>query len=116
MLRQVPWDATAEAAFLESYGEPGQVAAHRSAVEAGTELLMECGGYGFATLRLESDGGVVVTGAAGEAGGFDYTFDALEAFFPCVSVETYRDGLLKKLRRRGYQLDHVRLFKRVIKI
>lgn len=115
MLRQVAWSEAAETAFYAVYGDAGEVAAHREAVAAGRELLMDGGPHGMFTMRLEDDGGAVVTGLAGNPGGFDPMRLALEAFFPCVSVETYRESIVRRLKAEGYTVDYVRLFKNVAK-
>lgn len=115
MLRQVTWTPEAEAAFAAAYGNEGEVTTHREDVAAGRELLMDCGPHGWITLKLEPRGVAIITGAAGESGGFEPVLDALEAFFSCVCVETYREGLVRKLKARGYGVDCLRLFKHVVK-
>lgn len=113
MLRQVAWTDAATAAFAAAYAEDGQADAHREEVAAGRELLMECADYGFITLRLEPRDVAVITGAACSPGAFGPVLAALEAFFPCVCVETYREGLVMMLKKAGYMVDHLRLYKRV---
>lgn len=114
MLFQSNWNGEAEAAFLGVYENPGEVWAHRGEVEAGREILLNCGPHGWIIVRQETPERVVITGAAGGPGAdsFAAVMDALEAFFPVVCVETYREGLTKMLRQRGYQIDHVRLYKK----
>lgn len=107
------WSTDAEQAFREAYGDDeGQIQHHRGEVEKGRELLLDAGPYGFLTVRHESGGSLVVTGAAGKPGGLDAVLDTLEAAFPCVCIETYREGLLKLLKRRSYAVDHVRMYKK----
>lgn len=89
----------------------GHVWAHRADVESGAELLLDARPYGWVTARLERMD-VVLTGAAGEPGGFGPVLDAMEAYFQAVYVETYREGIVKMLQDRGYSVDHVRLFKK----
>lgn len=113
MIRQVSWSDAAESAFMAVYDDDGEVSAHREAVEDGRELLMDGGPHGFFTLRLELDGEAVITGLAGNPGGFEPMRLALEAFFPRVAVETYSEALVKKLKSVGYAVDYVRLFKNV---
>lgn len=115
MLLQVAWSDAAESAFMAVYGDEGEVSMHRAAVAEGSELLMDGGPHGFLTLRIESDGVAVVTGLAGNKGGFDPMRLALEAYFPCVAVETYREPIVKKLQACGYAVDYVRLYKNVEK-
>lgn len=113
MLTQHNWNAAAEAAFQAAYGDDaGMVAAHREDVEAGREILLNAGAFGWVTARLEHRE-IVITGAAGSIGGFAAVLATLEANYAVVFVETFRKGLVKLLGQRGYALDHVRMFKRV---
>lgn len=115
-LTQQAWTDEAEKAFVSAYADARPVNFHADAVRAGREVLFKAEGLGFMTAEVDSlDGArrIVVTGAAGEAGGFDAVLDTLEANFAVVCVETYRDGLLEMLKARGYEVDHVRVFKRV---
>lgn len=112
MIRQVAWSDAAEAAFMAAYGDEGEVSAHRLSVLAGKELLMDGGPHGLLTLRIEPSGIAVVTGLAGQPGGFDPLLDALEAFFKEVEIETYRETIVRKLKTRGYDVDYVRLYRK----
>lgn len=112
-LIQREWNDAAEAAFRLAYGDDAaQVAAHRADVDAGRELLLSAGDFGWLTARLEYRG-IVLTGAAGGMGGFSSVLATLEAHYPFVFVETFRPGLVELLAKSGYSLDHVRMFKRV---
>lgn len=112
-LVQTAWNADSEAAFLAAYGDAGEVDAHREDCEIGAEILLRAGHLGWLTIRLERRNRVVITGAAGKEGAFSQVLALLESHYPCVCVETYREGLVKKLLAAGYAVDHLRLFKRV---